>query len=87
MFQILISYNPEGYYYVFNRSPSNFSNFSETVTKKKKKKKRLVTPSFGIHDTKLSRYMGIRGVMCVAYSAFHPNRVARFLGHFQQINL
>lgn len=55
--------------------------------KKKKKKKRLVTPSFGIHDTKLSRYMGIRGVMCVAYSAFHPNRVARFLGHFQQINL
>lgn len=34
MLQILISYNPEGYYYVFNRSPSNFSNFSETVKKK-----------------------------------------------------
>lgn len=41
MFQILISYNPEGYYYVFNRSPSNFSNFSETVTKKKKKEEEI----------------------------------------------
>jgi len=79
MLQRLISYNPEGYYYVFNRSPSNFSNSSETA--QKKKTVRLVTPSFGIHDTKLSRYMGIRGVMYVAYSAFHPNRVARFLGH------
>lgn len=36
MLQILISYNPEGYYYVFNRSPSNFSNLSETAQKKKK---------------------------------------------------
>jgi len=33
MLQILISYNPEGYYYVFNRSPSNFSNSSETAKK------------------------------------------------------
>jgi len=30
--------------------------------------------------------MGTRGVMCVAYSALHFNRVARFLGHSQQIS-
>lgn len=34
MLQILTSYNPEGYYYVFNRSPSNFSNSSETAPQK-----------------------------------------------------
>ena len=40
MLQILTSYNPEGYYYVFKRSPSNFSNFSETAKQKKKQKKK-----------------------------------------------